>query len=146
MTIPDHELSEAPTNNSRIHFPALKWATAFVLTLVLALAALSWLAWANLREWEWSRTNQQDVSKRVAEDRLKINQHQAKLLNELRLQTFNQMLPPDDQRRLLPSLLARLDDDTQKTVQSLRLRSLMGAGPQESETLQPQRPYRGLAR
>ena len=140
-------MSEAEaTNGSRIHLGTLKWATAFVILLVVAIVGLSWLAWANVREWEWSRTNQQDVSKRVAEDRVKINQHQAKLLNELRLQTFNQMLPPDDQRRLLPSLLARLDDDTQKTVQSLRLRSLMGAGPQESETLQPQRPYRGLAR
>ena len=107
MTIPDHELSEAPTNDSRIHFPALKWATAFVLTLVLALAALSWLAWANLREWEWSRTNQQAVSVRVAEDRVKINLHQSRLLNELRLQTFNQMLPPADQQLLLPALLAR---------------------------------------
>ena len=144
--MPDPELPVPDPNGSRLRIPPIRWPVVIVLILMVGFTAQSWMVWANLREWEWSRTNQQDVSKRVAEDRLKINQHQAKLLNELRLQTFNQMLPPDDQRRLLPSLLARLDDDTQKTVQSLRLRSLMGAGPQESETLQPQRPYRGLAR
>ena len=146
MTIPDYKMPTVDPNGTRIHFPALKWATAFLFMLATVIGVLSWLAWANLREWEWSRTNQQAVSARVAEDRLKINQHQSKLLNELKLQTFNQMLPLADQQRLLPTLLTRLDEDTQKAVVSLRLRSLMGAGEQESETLQPQRPLRGLAR
>ena len=146
MTTPDHELPPADPNGSRLRIPPIRWPVVIVLMLLVGFTAQSWMVWANLREWEWSRTNQQDVSKRVAEDRLKINLHGSRLLNELRLQPLTQMLPPPDQQRLLQTLLTRLDDDTQKTVTSLRLRSLMGTGEQESEALQPQRPQRGLAR
>ena len=145
MTIPDPEMPPADPNGSRLRIPAIRWLTVVMLLLVGGLVFQTWMVWANLREWEWSRTNQQAVSARVAEDRLKINLYQSRLLNELRLQTLTQMLPPPDQQRLLQTLLTRLDDDTQKTVMRLRLRSLMGTGPQESETLQPQRPARGLA-
>ncbi len=138
MTIPDHELPGS-LNGSRIHLGTLKWGTAFVLLLLGSVAFLAWLAWANSREWESARLSQRDISARVSEDRLKMNLHQARLLNELKLQTFNQMLPAADQRALLPTLLSRLDDDTQKTVTSLRLRGLMGTGEQQSQTLSPQR-------
>jgi hypothetical protein len=143
--IPAAEDAAPAPNGARLHLPALKWATAFGLVLFVSVAVLSWLAWGSLREWEWNRLNQQAISMRIAEDRVKINLHQARLLNELRLQTFNQMLPPADQQRLLPALLARLDEDTQRTVTALRLRSLMGAGEQESQVLPPQRPQRRQA-
>ncbi len=129
MTPPDPEA--LGTDGSRLHFPALKWATAFVLALATATAMLSWLAWANVREWEWNRLAQAGVSARVAEDRVAISTNNARILNEMKLQTLNSMLPDADKARMIPMLLARLDEETRRSVLSLKLRALQVIGEQQ---------------
>jgi hypothetical protein len=127
------------TNGSRFT-ATFKWRTAVVGMLLIVIVILTWLVWTNLKVWEWARESQSGISKRVAEDRVVSALNNARMLNELKLQTLNQVLPVSDQQRMLPMLLSRLDDDTKKAVLSLRLRALMGTGEQEAQTLRPQRP------
>ena len=64
------------------------------------------------------------------------------MLNELKLQTFNQMLPASDQQRLLPTLVARLDEETRRQGLSLKLRALQVIGEQQGAFVEDLRPER----
>jgi len=144
------EPSEKPTNDSCFRIPAMKWSTLVFCMVLAALVGQTWLVWRNIEEWGLARTAQAGISKLVAEDRDTIRVNNDRMFNELKLQTFNNALPADEQRQMLVTLYWRLDDDTRKQISglgllSLKLRGFNVIGEQESETLQPQRPQRRQA-
>ena len=142
------EPSENPTNGSRFRLPAMKWSTLVFCVILAALVGQTWLVWRNIEEWGLARTAQAGVSKRVAEDRDTIKANNDRMFNELKLQTFNNALPADEQRQMLVTLYWRLNDDTRKQISelgllSLKLRGLNVIGEQEgAHTIQRRRDNR----
>ena len=120
------------TNGGRLHLPAIKWPTVVVLLLALGLAFQSWMVYANVEEWRENRIARTAISARVAGQEKRYEENSARILNELKLQTFQQMLPTLDQQRLLPTLIARLDEETRRNVLSLKLRALQVIPEQEA--------------
>jgi len=142
MTIPDHELTPADPNGSRLRIPPIRWPTVVVLLLMSGLAFQSWMVWANVEEWRANRIARTAISARVAGQEKKYDENSARMLNELKLQTLNQMLPPPDQQRMLPMLLSRLDEETRRSVLSLKLRALQVIGEQQGAFIEDLRPER----
>ncbi|HLC23315.1 MAG TPA: hypothetical protein VJL08_02610 [Dehalococcoidia bacterium] len=142
--------NEQPINGSRFRVPAMKWSTLVFCMILVVLVGQTWLVWRNIEEWGMARTAQAGISKRVADDRDTMKTNNERMFNELKLQTFNNALPTDEQRQMLVTLYWRLDEDTRKQISglgllSLKLRGLNVIGEQQSQGLQPQRPHRGLA-
>ena len=132
MTIPDHEGSGTEPNGTRFRIPPIRWPTVVVLLLVGGLSFQTWMVWANVEEWRENRIARTAISARVARQETKYDENSARMLNELKLQTFNQMLPTIDQQRLLPTLVARLDEETRRNMLSLKLRALQVIPEQEA--------------
>ena len=142
MTIPDHELTPADPNGSRLRIPAIRWPTVIVILLAAGLVFQTWMVWANVEEWRENRIARTAISARVAGQEKKYDENSTRMLNELKLQTFNQMLPASDQQRLLPTLVARLDEETRRQVLSLKLRALQVIGEQQGAFIEDLRPER----
>jgi len=132
MTIPDHEGSGTEPNGTRFRIPPIRWPTVVVLLLVGGLSFQTWMVWANVEEWRENRIARTAISARVARQETKYDENSTRILNELKLQTFNQMLPTIDQQRLLPTLVARLDEETRRNMLSLKLRALQVIPEQEA--------------
>ena len=132
-------MSEPIEDGGRVRISAIKW---IVLSVVMIGAAwvVTTFAFVNAtNEEKLAREQRREFIVRMDSAQWDRKSEHDKMLAELRLQTFVRALPEGDQRLMLPTLIRRLDEEARKEILSLKLRSLNVIGPQESQTLQPQR-------